>query len=384
MKTLNFVIFFSIVFAVYGSVNYYIFIRGWQSMPVGSSLRSIYLPLFIFVALSFIAGRILENIWLSKLSDVLVWIGSFWLAAMVYFLFIVITLDIVRLINHFLPFYPEFIRANYSGAKQVAALLSFSVVAIVVIAGYINALNPKVSEIGLNIDKAANGRSSLNIVFASDIHLGTIVGRQRFDRVVERINGLNPDLVLFPGDIVDEDLKPVIRENIGESLRNIKAPLGVYASTGNHEHIGGVEEAYKYLTEHDIIMLRDSVIMVNNEFYLVEDRDGRRFSGIERRSLEDLMRDVDPSYPIILMDHQPIGLDDAVSNKVDLQISGHTHNGQLWPFNYITGAIYEVSRGYKKKGDTHFYVSSGVGTWGPPVRTGNRPEIVNIRLNFTG
>jgi predicted MPP superfamily phosphohydrolase len=147
-----------------------------------------------------------------------------------------------------------------------------------------------------------------------------------------------------------------------------------------------VEEAYKYLTEHDIVLLRDSVIMVNNEFYLVgrEDRDGKRFSGIERRSLEDLMRAVDLNYPVILMDHQPIGLDDAVSNKVDLQISGHTHNGQLWPFNYLTEAIYEVSRGYKKKGDTHFYVSSGVGTWGPPVRTGNQPEIVNIRLNFTG
>jgi len=386
MKTLNFVIFFSIVFAVYGSVNYYIFIRGWQSLPAGSMVRSIYLPLFIFVALSFIAGRILENIWLSKVSDVLVWIGSFWLAAMVYFLFIVIVLDIVRLINHFLPFIPEFIRANYSASKQLIALVSFVVVAIIVVAGYINALNPRVSELSLDINKEANGRSSLNVVFASDIHLGTIVGRQRFDRVVGKINALNPDIVLLPGDIVDEDLKPVIRENIGESLRNIKAPLGVYASTGNHEHIGGVEEAYKYLTEHDIVMLRDSLIMVDNEFYLVgrEDRDGRRFSGTERRSLEDLMRGVDLNYPVILMDHQPIGLDDAVTNKVDLQISGHTHNGQLWPFNYITGAIYEVSRGYKKKGDTHFYVSSGVGTWGPPVRTGNRPEIVNIRLNFSG
>jgi predicted MPP superfamily phosphohydrolase len=385
MRTLSFVIFFSIVLAVYGSVNYYIFIRGWQSLPAGSMLRSIYLPLFIFVAISFIAGRILENFWLSKLSNVLVWIGSFWLAAMIYFLLIIIVLDIVRLINFIIPIFPEFIRANYSGAKQITALISFAAAAIIVIAGYINALNPKVSDLSLDINKAANGRRSLNIVFASDIHLGTIVGRQRFDKVVGKINSLNPDIVLLPGDILDEDLKPVIRENIGESLRKIMAPLGVYASTGNHEHIGGVEAAFKYLTEHNITVLRDSVIMINNEFYLVgrEDRDGGRFSGVERRALEELMRGVDLKYPVILMDHQPIGLDDAVANKVDLQISGHTHNGQLWPFNYITGAIYEVSRGYKKKGDTHFYVSSGVGTWGPPVRTGHRPEIVNIRLNFT-
>ena len=93
---------------------------------------------------------------------------------------------------------------------------------------------------------------------------------------------------------------------------------------------------------------------------------------------------IDKERPIILMDHQPYNLEEASSNQVDLQISGHTHNGQLWPFNYLTDAIYEISRGYKKKGNTHIYVSSGVGTWGPPVRTGNRPEIVNIRLNFTG
>ncbi|UCE65564.1 MAG: metallophosphoesterase [Candidatus Zixiibacteriota bacterium] len=384
MKTLNFVIFFSIVLAIYGSVNYYIFIRGWQSIPAGSSLRAYYLPLFLFVSLSYIAGRILENIWLSELSDILVWIGSFWLAAMLYFFLIILLLDIVRLINHFIPIYPEFIRLNYIKVKGIAGLVSVVTVFAVVPGGYINALNPKISRLNLTIDKSVVSRSSLNIVFASDIHLGTIVGRQRFDRIVGKINELKPDIVLLPGDIVDEDLKPVIRENIGESLRKLKAPLGVYACTGNHEHIGGVEEAYKYLTEHDIVVLRDSVIKVNDEFYLIgrEDRDARRFSGIGRKTLEELMVKVDKESPIILMDHQPFKLEEASSNQIDLQISGHTHSGQLWPFNYLTNAIYEVSRGYKKKDNTHVYVSSGVGTWGPPVRTGGRPEIVNIKLNF--
>jgi hypothetical protein len=160
--------------------------------------------------------------------------------------------------------------------------------------------------------------------------------------------------------------------------------LGIYASTGNHEHIGGVEEACKYLTEHDITVLRDSVIMVNNEFYLIgrEDRDARRFSGAGRKSLDELMKNVDSEFPLILMDHQPFNLEQASSKGIDLQISGHTHNGQLWPLDYITDAIYEKSWGYEKKGNTHIYVSSGIGTWGPPVRTGNRPEIVNIKLNF--
>jgi hypothetical protein len=94
------------------------------------------------------------------------------------------------------------------------------------------------------------------------------------------------------------------------------------------------------------------------------------------------MAGVDKRFPIILMDHQPIGLNEAVEQGADLQLSGHTHHGQLWPFNAITNAIYEVSWGYKKKGQTQFYVSSGVGTWGPPVRLGNTPEIIHLQITF--
>ncbi|HET7152240.1 MAG TPA: metallophosphoesterase, partial [Candidatus Kapabacteria bacterium] len=107
------------------------------------------------------------------------------------------------------------------------------------------------------------------------------------------------------------------------------------------------------------------------------------FAGKQRKPLEELMRSVDKQRPVILMDHQPFRLEEAVQNGVDLQLSGHTHHGQLWPFNFITKRMYEVSWGYKKKENTHFYVSCGAGTWGPPIRTGNTPEIMHIRLSFT-
>ena len=103
-------------------------------------------------------------------------------------------------------------------------------------------------------------------------------------------------------------------------------------------------------------------------------------SGIARKTFDQILDGRDRSRPLIAMDHQPFHLDEAVKAGVDLQLSGHTHHGQLWPFNFITKAIYEVSWGYLKKGGTQFYVSSGVGTWGPPVRTGNRPEILRIEL----
>jgi predicted MPP superfamily phosphohydrolase len=257
-------------------------------------------------------------------------------------------------------------------------------VALIVIAGFINALKPRVKTLDLEIHKNVNPMKALNIVVASDIHLGTLICKSRLERIVEKINSLNPDLVLLPGDVVDEDLGPVIRENLGEMLRTIWSKYGVIAITGNHEYIGGVEEACQYLTDHGITMLRDSSMKIDNSITIVgrEDASIKQFAYTRRKSLEELMENVDTSRPVILMDHQPFRLEEAGKNGVDLQLSGHTHHGQLWPFNFVTKKVYELSWGYKKKGNTHFYVSSGVGTWGPPIRTGNRPEIVNIRLRF--
>ena len=234
------------------------------------------------------------------------------------------------------------------------------------------------------MDKKVEGLDQLKIVFVSDVHMGTIIGPRRTNSIVNKINALNPDLILLGGDIVDEDLAPVIRNNLGDSLRKLTAPLGVIGITGNHEYIGGAEPAVKYLEDHGIRMLRDSSILIDDKFYIVgrEDRDKPRFSGRERKEIGALMNGIDKSKPLILLDHQPFELDEKEKAGVDLTLSGHTHHGQLWPLNYITKAIYEVSWGYKKKGNTHVYVSSGVGGWGPPVRIGNRPEIVLINLHF--
>jgi hypothetical protein len=201
--------------------------------------------------------------------------------------------------------------------------------------------------------------------------------------MVKILNDMNPDIILLAGDIVDEDLAPVIEKNLGETLRGLRAKYGVYAVTGNHEYIGGVEEAVRYLSEHGITVLRDKAVLIDGSFYVVgrEDRSITGFTGEKRKPLKQIMAGLDKRLPIILMDHQPYHLEDAVASGIDLQLSGHTHNGQMWPFNYITRAIYEISYGYMQKGDTHVYVSSGFGTWGPPVRVGTGAEIVQIIIN---
>ena len=384
MKALPFILFFGVFFTVYGLLNYYIFIRGWQAIPAGSGLRGAYIALFLLLALAFIGGRFLERAWLSPLSETLVWLGSFWLAAMLYFILGILLLDIARLVNHFAPIFPDFVTADYQRTKGIAAMVLIGLVAIVLGIGHFNALVPVTRSFSLSIPKQVEGKKEITIAAVSDIHLGTVIGRSRFDRIVGRINALDPDVILLPGDIVDEDLGPVIRENLGERLRALRSRYGTFAVTGNHEYIGGVEEAVAYLREHGVTVLRDEVHVLPNGVTLVgrEDRSLVQMAHGKRKSLPELLAGLDMTRPVILMDHQPFHLEEAEQGGVDLQLSGHTHHGQLWPLNYITSAIYEVSTGYKKKGDTHIYVSSGVGSWGPPVRTGNHPEIVHIILSF--
>lgn len=378
------ILFFGVFFGIMGLFSFYIYIRGLQSIPADSSLRHAYSIVFWTVALSFIGGRMLENVLSSALSDLFIWMGSFWIAAMLYFLMAAVALDVMRLVNHFLPFFPSAVTNNYSQAKYLILAGITGLVGFLMLAGHINAVMPRIKNISLSLARKSARLESLDVVAVSDIHLGTIVGRSRIDQIVDRINRLDPDLVLLPGDIVDEDLQPVIKQNLGEALRSIRARLGIYAVTGNHEYIGGAEAACAYLTEHNITVLRDQSVKVADTVFIVgrEDRSCNRFNGRQRKSLAELIAGVDRSYPVILMDHQPFGLEEAVGQGVDLQLSGHTHAGQLWPVNYIVDAVYELPWGYKKIAGTQFYVSNGVGTWGPPVRIGNRPEIVHLRLNF--
>lgn len=384
MNRINFIIFFSIFFLLYGLINFYIFLRGWQAIPVDSPFRVPYAAIFWVLALSFIAGRFLERVAITPFSTAVVWVGSFWFAAFAYFTLSLLLIDLLRLINYLVPIFPSFMTADIARTKIILAVGLCSAVVIALVYGYFNARSPRVKELELSIPKQVDSVKTLDIAVASDIHLGTIIGRERLNGIVEKINSLHADLVLFPGDIVDEDLAPVVNQNLGETLRTIKAKYGVYAITGNHEYIGGVEEAVRYLTEHGIRVLRDEVVNVNGSIVLVgrEDRSISQFNGKKRKPLAELMTGVDKRYPIILMDHQPFGLREAVEHGADVQLSGHTHHGQLWPFNAITNAVYELSWGYLKKGQTHFYVSSGVGTWGPPVRIGNTPEIIHLRLTF--
>ena len=382
MKNIGIAIFFSIVLLLYALINYYIIRRGLQVVPQGSNLRTILIIAVSFFAVAFVAGRFLERVSVNWFTATLIWIGSFWLGIMVYLLLQLVVIDAVRGLNAVIGFLPKF--SNPETIKKTIAIVVLSVTGIIVLLGHINTWFPAIRYYELDVDKNGGNINKLHIVAFSDVHLGTTIEKRHLSIIVNKVNALNPDVILIPGDIIDEDIAPVINTNVGDILKQLKAKYGVYAVTGNHEYIGGITSTRKYLAEHQIKLLNDTALLVDNSFYIVgrEDLTIKQFTSARRKELRNIMNDVDRTKPIILLDHQPFKLKTAEENEVDLQLSGHTHHGQLWPFNYITNMVFELSWGYKKKGNTHYYVSSGIGGWGPPLRTVNRPEIISIKLKF--
>jgi len=219
---------------------------------------------------------------------------------------------------------------------------------------------------------------------ASDLHLSTIDGEKLLERIVDKMNSLNPDIILLSGDIVDDKAEVLKNRGIGKAFNKLNPKYGIYSINGNHEFINNVEPSVKFMEEYKMKVLRDRYELVDNSFYVIgrEDVSMKSFTGKERQGLDKIISSIISDYPKILLDHTPVKLEQAEKNEIDLQLSGHTHHGQIWPANIITNMIYEVSWGYLKKGKTHYYVTSGAGTWGPPVRTGSKSEIVNIKIKF--
>lgn len=278
---------------------------------------------------------------------------------------------------------------------KYAFYVSFGLTLSILGYGYYHYQHPDTQVINLVINKSlippgepsefsgapANGPAgrSLKIVAVSDIHLGYGTDKTMLKGYVERINALQPDLILIGGDLIDNSVVPLRAERMEEELSQLKAPLGIYMVPGNHEYISGIEESIDFIRQTPITLLRDTAVTLPNGIQLVG-RDDRHNS--RRQSLEELTANLAPSRPVILLDHQPYHLKQTEDAGVDLQFSGHTHHGQIWPLSLVTDYLFELSYGYKSFGNSHIYVSSGLSLWGPPFRIGTDSELVVFDITF--
>jgi uncharacterized protein len=381
MNRSKMLIFFIIVFTIYFLTNFYIFVKGYRLIPDTGHLKLIYTIIYIVIASAFIAGKFLERNHSSILTDILNIIGGFWMAFMLYGFLMLLISDISAPI---LRLSGILTKDGLLLFRKWAFIVTAGVSLILIVYGFINAMIPVVKRYDIAIDKPVGDIKTFRIAAVSDIHLGSIIRKRSTRKLSKMLKDINPDAVFLLGDIVDGEMGPVLRGDLLSYFSCPKCRDGLLAITGNHEFIGGAATTIPYIEKHGIRILKDEVVKIDGDIQVIGrlDRDGSRFYSKQRLPLADLMKQVDLSKPVILLDHQPFNLDETASAGVDLQLSGHTHNGQMWPLNYITEKIYQLSYGYKKIGKTQFIVSSGFGIWGPRIRSGSRSEVLEINITF--
>jgi predicted MPP superfamily phosphohydrolase len=383
MKRYQMLVFFSIVLTIYSLVNIYLYYKGLKAVPALQNNRFLYTITFFLLAVLFIFAKILESKHSSVITDALNILGGFWLAFMLYGFFFFLLSDIILLFLRI----PGIMKGDSILIYRKWSFLIIASTSILLIAGgFINAIIPVTREYNITINKPAGEVKTLRIAAVSDIHLGSIIRKRSLKKMSQMIKDIKPDIVLLLGDIVDGEIGPVLRGDLLQYFTWPDCTDGLYAITGNHEFIGGAARTIPYIESKGIRVLKDEIVTLPGGIQLIGriDRDSFRFYRKERMKLSELMNQVDTNKPVILLDHQPFHLDESAKYGVDLELSGHTHNGQMWPVNYLTAMIYELSYGYLKKGNSQFIVSSGYGLWGPRVRSGSRSEVLMINITFTG
>jgi len=354
---------------IYGTLVFYIGWSGWSFLKpvISKRFKLLYILLISFLAISFILGRFFETqIYLQV-------IGAYWLAL---FSLLLLLLPVAHLIIWIF----SLTRLPKQGTKKTIGVILLTALIAIICFGSFSAYSPYVREYSISIAKPSQLKKPLNIVMASDMHFGILSGKNHAQRMVDMINELKPDLVLFPGDLIDDQLAPVIDQEIPAILAKIQSTYGVYASLGNHDKSReGLQELIHVIESGNITVLYDEVTLIEDQLYIIGRKDHSDKARIE---LSELTEGLDHSKPIIAMDHQPRDLGIAADHGIDLIVSGHTHYGQIAPANLITSRLFENDWGYLRKNNMHSIVSSGYGFWGPPIRIGSRSEIVQIHASF--
>lgn len=347
----------------------YVLWHVWCILPLSKVGKWMAVGLMVaaFVSMFLFLGGRLERVNLP-LASVLYEVTTSTLFILLYLFMFFLVADIARLC-HILPL--RFLHESWVATVAVIVCMT-----CIFVAGNIHYKNKVRVPLQISTDKPLD--KDYKIVMASDLHLGYHNRKDELTRWVNIINSEKPDLVLIAGDLIDISLRPLIEDDMASVLRQIKAP--VYACLGNHEYYSNEPRARQFYQEANIKLLIDSAAQVDGRICIVG-RDDR--TNFKRMPLDKLMANVADSTFNIVLDHQPYELEKAEQAHVDFQLSGHTHRGQVWPISLITDAIYECSWGPWKKGNTQFYVSSGLGIWGGKYRIGTQSEYVVASLSST-
>ncbi len=379
-STLAFVAFLLIVIGVYVAIHAYIYYRMRTSLELGKIANLIIGIFFIVMIFSPFIIRISESRGLSLMSVFFSYTGYMWMGIISIMVISLFFLDILHLaaakVLALLEIKKEFLKHINKYTFLFAVILSLLASSV----GFFEAKNVRITRINLESHYLPADFPLLKIAQLSDIHISQTLGGDFITDVAAKVNSLNPDIVVITGDVTDID--PRKNKRIINAFNSLNPPLGKYAVTGNHEFYAGIEMSMDFYTMCGFRLLKGETVTPSEGILVagVDDENGSRFSHYSDTDEERLLASTEESGFTILLKHKPF-VSDAVKDKIDLQLSGHTHGGQIFPFSLLVRQVYKYFHGlYRISDRMHLYVSRGTGYWGPPIRFLSPPEITFFEI----
>lgn len=374
---------FAIIFVLsfYGGTNYYIGKRIFQGLSFlfPHINGTIYAVIYIPIVLSIIIGIMPLP---SGIKGIMSWIGSHWMGIFVYLLMLFLLGDLVILLGRIVKVIPNPIT---QGIRFYEFLIVLLLTTGLVTYGMYNANQLKHTSYDIQLNEPSLG-ANMKIVMISDLHLGAVSSEKHLPNIIQEINNLKPDIVCIAGDIFNDDYYAIKNpEKAKELLKSITTTYGVYASLGNHDGGRTFKELIGFLEQSNVKLLNDEYVIIDERLVLLGRVDPLPIGGfgeLKRKDTTEILASIDTNMPVVVMDHTPSKLEQYAS-EIDLLLAGHTHRGQIFPFNFITNAIFTIDYGHYQKDahSPHVIVTSGVRTWGMPMRIGTNNEIVSILLH---
>ena len=382
MNTVMMVLGVIFILSFYGGINYYIAKRiyQWLSLLFPQISVTLFLVVYIFIALTLVVSFLPVNFGFKHIIN---WIGSHWMGIFVYLLVFILMADLVVLLGGALRIIP---RPTPQIVRFCTGLAVVLLTTVLVSYGRYKA--NRIKYVSYDIQAQEKSLSDdMKIVLISDLHLGAVNSENKLAEIVQGINDLQPDIVCIAGDLFDNNYFDI--KNSAKAidlLKSISTKYGVYACLGNHDGGSSFSKMLGFMEQSNIKLLNDEHIVIDERLVLVGRIDAAPIGGfgeLKRRDTSDVLTSIgDTDLPVVVMDHNPSNIGQYGEN-VDLILSGHTHHGQIFPANLITKSIFTVDYGHYQKDSNspHVIVSSGVGTWGMPMRLGTDSEIISIELH---
>ena len=374
------VLFIAIYFLIYGAIHFYFYqkLRASFSPEWKLNLLIILLLLLMFLAPLLIHG--LEKAGLAFFGRLLAYIGYTWLGIIFLFLSVSLLLDLYYLVLQLTNHIAKADLSNLFLSPLNRFCIPFGLALLISVYGFFEARNLRIERIAIESPKIPPEVGEIKIAQISDVHLGLIVGERRLKQIINILKSEAPDMIVSTGDLLDASICDL--EGIAERLNQVDPKYGKFAVTGNHEFYAGLRQALKCTEEAGFTILRGEGMEIDGFINVVgvDDPEAIRFGLGERVDEKKLLESLPRDQFVLFLKHRP-NVSENTLGMFDLMLSGHTHKGQIFPFNLITGPFFTANAGLKKlSADSYLYVSRGTGTWGPPIRFLAPPEVTVIRI----